>query len=777
MKPEHNNMQLRNLVIYSFIIFCGSFAGSSCSNTKNLPRGDSLYIGARVTIHDNEGTRRYRKTLRRDLVTAVRPKPNTKTLGVRLKLSIYNLAGDTSKGGFLRNILRRFGEPPVLASTLDLEKNEKALTNLMKNRGFFFPTISSEAKTHKRKTKAFFDVNTGPQYKIRNVEFPIDSSQISIDMSDTKGKSLLKPGFPYNLDLIKGERIRIDKVLTEKGYYYFSPEYIIIKADTSVGTNEVDMYVTLKHDEAPEEAYRVYSINDVFVYPHYQLRGQRADTNLANAEFYKGYYVVDRRKTYRPIVFEQAMQFKPGDLYNRTIQNMSLNRLVSIGTWKFVKNRFEPFESDSGSKMNVYYYLTPYPDKTIHAEVGVQSQADSRMGTQTTLSWRHKNAFRGAEGFSITLRGGYEAQAGGNVQRPPVFEGGAEVAFSIPRFLIPFFKVVPSTMFIPRTTIKASYDLSLRQNLYFIHSFKGSYGYIWKEDLRKEHRLFPININYVRTDTLDTKLEQGINFSNIIFNGLIIGPTYEYTFNSQGAGTTRKHNYYFHGLVDFSNNLLGLALKSSKDDQKEIFGTPFAQYMKFMADGRYYLNYSANKNDMWANRIIVGIGIPHGNSRQLPNIKQFFAGGASDLRGFRSRLVGPGTFDAQTASEINPGALKFVETLGDIKLELNTELRTNIYQFLNSAIFIDAGNIWTKNDDPAYPGGKFTGNFIKELAVDAGVGLRLDFQVILIRLDVAFPLRKPWETGNNLSLNNIDISNASWRTKNLIFNLAIGYPF
>lgn len=762
---------------YGWLMLVCSLMTAACSNTKHLPKGDSLYLGANVTIKDNEGSKSYRKVVRRDLEAAVRPKPNSKVLGIRLKLTVYNWAGDTSKKGFIRKALRNFGEPPVLASSLDLESNEEMLVNILENRGFFYPRVQSHRETRKRKTKSYFDVWTGPQYRIRNVVYPLDSSQISADIQKTKEKSLLKPGLPYNLDLIKGERDRITKQLTEKGYYYFKSDYLLAEVDSTVDTHKVDIHMVPKHYEIPSQAYNVYKIRNVYVYPDYRINARRKDTSMEEATFHEGYYLIDRKNSFRPVVFQQAMQFKPGDTYNRTEQNLALNRLVTMGTFKFVKNRFDPIDDPANPLLDVHYYLTPYPKKSLRFQIGVQSQSDSRMGTTSSLSWRNRNAFRGAELLAVTLRAGYEAQAGGNTQRPPAFEGGAEVSLSIPRFVIPFIKVVPSSMFVPRTTIRASYDLSLRQNLYLITSAKGSYGYQFREDIRKEHQLFPININYVRTDTLAAPGETSIDYSNLVFNGLIIGPTYEYTFNSQAAGLNRN-NWYFDGLADLSNNILGLVQGASKEQPKEIFGMNYAQYIKLQADGRYYLNYAPiHKNNIWANRVILGFGYPYGNSRQLPNIKQFFSGGASSLRGFPSRMVGPGTFnDRYLNSDVSRP--RYVEMLGDLKLELNTELRMHIYQFVNAAFFVDAGNIWTYYDDPRFPGGKFTADFYKQLAVDGGLGLRLDFNIIMLRLDLGIPLRKPWlPEKDRWVFNQIDLGSSSWRNENLIFNLAIGYPF
>jgi outer membrane protein insertion porin family len=278
----------------------------------------------------------------------------------------------------------------------------------------------------------------------------------------------------------------------------------------------------------------------------------------------------------------------------------------------------------------------------------------------------------------------------------------------------------------------------------------------------------------VRTDTVGTSEEtRNLNFSNLIFNGLIIGPSYEFTYNSL-AGLAKTNKFYFNGLADFSGNILGLVQGAKPESPKELFGAHYAQYMKYQVDFRHYLQWAPDPHNVLASRIIVGVGLPYGNSSQLPNVKQFFSGGNSSLRGFRSRLVGPGTYNERYLYGTNT----FLESLGDIKLEFNTEFRANLYQFLNGAVFLDVGNIWLAKENPSFPGGHFTSNWINELAADVGVGLRFDFQILILRLDLATPIRKPWlPEGERMVFNQINFSSPEWRRDNLILNIAIGYPF
>jgi len=751
------------------LLLAGTLLLSACSNTKHLPEGESLFLGGTVKITDKETDKRERSVLAGDLEDAINPKPNRKVLGMRIRLRLYNFAGEPKKEKGLRYWLRnKAGEPPVLTSSFDAEHNRLVFINMLQNRGFFYPSADVATKTKRKKTKAFFTVATGPQYRIRETVFVTDSSDLSQAIAAAKRRTLLRPGKPYNLDLIKGERERIDKVLKEKGYYFFKPDYLLVKVDSNIGDRQVDMFVTLK-EETPPEAYHVYRIRDVFVYPNFRLRSQRADTSKANAVISDGYQVIDRRRSYRPVVFRQAMQFKPGDVYNRTDQNTSLNRLLSLGTFKFVKNRFEPVP---GNMLDVYYYLTPLPKKSLRFEVGALTQNDSRAGSQASINWRNRNTFRGAELLQIKLSGGFEAQYGGLIRQPNTYHAGAEASINVPRFVVPLVTIPPASVFMPHTYVKAGYMLETRNRLFRIHSIKSAYGFAWKEEIRKDHQLYPINITYVRTDTLGSTENLNLNYSNLVFNGLIIGPTYEFTYNSQ-MGRRRRNQFYFDGLADFSGSYTGIGRRAQYGDRPDqLLGTQLAQYLKFQTDFRYYRNFS--RKTSWANRLFFGVGVPYSSSSQLPNVKQFFSGGNSSLRGFRSRMLGPGTYNEYYLT----GTRSYIELLGDVKLELNTELRTDIYQFLKGAVFVDAGNIWLYNDNPNFPGGKFTTNFYKELAASAGAGLRLDFRIIMLRLDMGIPIRKPWlPEGERWVYNKLRPGDPQWRRENLILNIAIGYPF
>jgi outer membrane protein assembly factor BamA len=205
--------------------------------------------------------------------------------------------------------------------------------------------------------------------------------------------------------------------------------------------------------------------------------------------------------------------------------------------------------------------------------------------------------------------------------------------------------------------------------------------------------------------------------------------------------------------------------------EKTIFGTPFAQYIKTDLD-LHYTRTLTNKWD-WASRIQIGLGNPYGNSRLLPFAKQYIIGGSSSIRGFRVRSLGPGTYKPTAEDQ------RFFQIIGgDYKFLVNSEIRIPLTSNLHAAVFADAGNIWTKDTLIFGKAGQLSREWINQLAVATGVGLRFDAVVLIIRADLGIPLRKPYlPAGQRWVFNQIDFGSRSWRRENLILNIALGLPF
>jgi outer membrane protein assembly factor BamA len=748
---------------------------AGCSNTKKIPPGDALYTGATIKIEDSLLNAKKRNALKKDLATLTRPRPNKKILGIRFKLFAYNLAGNTTKETGIRGWLKhKVGEPPVLLSTVDPEWNIKMLQNSLENRGYFKASVYGDTAVRNKKASATYTARPSVQYMINDVVFEPDSSSLQQTVAASATESFLKSGDPYDLSVIKTERERIDDYLKERGFYYFDPDFLIIEADSTIGEHKVNLFVKVKPN-IPGEARNLYKINDVLILPNYRLNASNTDTSKSDADFYNGYYLVDKRKRFKPRLFLQAMQFNPGDVYNQTDHTQTISRLVNLGVFKFVKNRFEPAPGIDTPRLDAYYYLTALPKKSLQGEITTSTKSNNLTGSSFTIGWRNRNAFRGGELLTIDFTGGFEWQVSGQFRGYNTYRAGFETSLAFPRFLVPFVSINTKGGYVPRTRISLAYEILQKQKLYTLNSFRTEFGYTWKENIRKEHLLNPVSITYVQprdiTQLYIDSMAGNPTLAKAVEKQFILGTNYNYIYNDMLRNRIMS-GFYFRGGVDLSGNIAGLLSGANVKDGKpvSIAGAQFSQYLKFETDFRYYAKVSSSM--LWANRLILGLGVPWGNSLELPYIKQFFVGGNNSVRAFRSRSLGPGSYQAPPSETFLP------DQSGDIKIETNTELRMKLGGIVHGAVFVDAGNIWLYNENPLKPGAKFSSDFLKEMAVGTGVGLRFDVVYIVVRLDVAFPLRKPYlPEGERWVIDEIRFGSSDWRRDNIIFNLGIGYPF
>ncbi|PIF33194.1 outer membrane protein assembly factor BamA [Flavobacterium sp. 9] len=772
MSKKHSNIKTAYI---RYFIALSLFFVFGCSNTKYLPDGELLYTGGSVTVKDTITKKKERKELETELENLLRPKPNKQFLGLRPKLWIYNIAGQPKKDKGIRYWLRnKVGEPPVLFSKVDLDYNAAVLRNFTENRGYFKTRVSADSTVSNKRVTAEYTVEPKKRYIIKSVTFPDDSLAMSRLIARSSRRSLLKVGKPYDLDVIKAERERIDARLKEKGYYYFNPDYILAQVDSSKGDHEVKIRLVIKAD-TPPKALTSYKINKIIVYPNFAISKDSVKYKPEDVVQYKYFTIIDTANTFKPRVFDRAIYFKKGDLYNRKDHNLTLNRFVNLGTFSFVKNEFKPSDSLPNT-LDSYYYLTLLPKKFIRVEVLGKTNSASYTGTEINVNWNNRNLFRGAELLTVSVFGGADFQLSGDNNGKNIYKLGTETSLTWPRFIVPFFHVEGNSEYVPRTKATVRYEYQNRTQLYALNSFKTSFGYQWKENIRKEHQLNVIDVTYVSPNHVTAEYLEDIkedeSLGKVIEKQLIFGPTYTYTYTNT-MQKRRKNTFYFSGDLDLAGNITGLVSGANvkNGNQKSIFDVPFSQYVKMRADFRHYLKLG--KESELASRIIVGAGLPYGNSSALPTSKQFVVGGTNSIRAFRARSLGPGSYlNIKTTNDYLP------DQSGDLKLEFSTEYRAKLFSIVRGALFIDAGNVWLLNADPDKPGGEITKDFMKDIAVGAGAGLRFDLSFLVLRTDLAFPLRKPYlPEGERWVIKDIDFGSGPWRKDNLILNIAIGYPF
>lgn len=746
----------------------------SCHESKYLTGTQTLYTANKTQVQSSAPMKKKeQRQWSEDMEGYLRPKLNSKFLGFRLKLWIYNIAGKTNKTkGFKHWLKYKLGEPPVLASPAILANNAQVLQSHLENKGFFHDTVIVTTFVKDKHLTATYTAQIGPRYIIGKINYPDDSDEISNRIDTLQRHSLLKTGAFYDLQTIRDERTRIDNRLKNHGFYYFNPDYLIVDLDSAVGNHRVNMFMRLK-DEMPDPARQVYRIGHITAYVN---SGSRADSSRKDTYTTpEGYRIVDPGHFLRPGVFSRTLLIKPNDIYKENDHNLSLSRLVSLGVFSFVKARFEPASgADSNNKLNVYYDLTPSQKKQLRFEVTALTRSDNTTGTELALDWRHRNLFRGAELFSIRLYGGLEGQSVSTTEKSLTRRTGVDASLTIPTIVSPF-NLNTGSKFVPKTKIEADYDIYENNSLYTLTSSRASFGYQFKNKVTSENGITVLGISYVRptniTDSFQSSIDKNKNLYYAIEPQLIIGPSWNFNYNSvlDPRNARKPNNFWFNANVDFSNNLLGLFSGANfrrTGQQKEIFGVPYAQYMRFEVDFRHYLNFS--KYSMLAYRADAGVGITYGNSESMPFVKAFFAGGTNDIRAFRARALGPGHYYAG-----DPNADAFIpDQPGDVKMEFNVEYRAKLMGLMRWAIFTDFGNVWTLRNDPNRPGAVFNSDFLNDFAVGAGTGLRFDFTILVLRIDMAVPLRTPWKPqGSKWNFHSAtDISD-------MVLNLAIGYPF
>ncbi|MEO6583098.1 MAG: BamA/TamA family outer membrane protein [Ferruginibacter sp.] len=755
---------------------------SACSVKRYLPAGERLYRGSSIAVKKHPETKTSVKTLKADLKLAVKPRPNKFFLGQPWKVWWwYKLGGEDSarreKGlkAFFRN---KLGEAPVLSSRINTKSTVENMMGLMENLGYFHTTAQGDTvNTGSYFTKARYTVQVQPQYFINDISWVSDSSEIlKILQAEQQTKNtVLKVGEPYRLSDITSERNRLDLFIKTKGYYFFNPDYIMAYADSTIGDRKVSMLLNIKR-VTPDIAKHPLYINDIIIFPNYSLVSKQLDTSRYGLEMYDSLYIRDTTKKFKPSLFVENITYRPGDLYSSTSQNTTLNRLINLGAFKFVKNRFEPLRDTVGQrKMDVFYYLTPAKKKSIQASLDGFTKDNNYVGSQVSINMRNRNTFGKAELLTIRAFGGFEVSIADSLRNNNNLRLGGEVSLRIPRYAIPFLKVRDHLFYPPNTNILAGFELLQRQLFYTKNLFRVQYELTRRKNLISQRTFAPISISYLKatnvTDTFYKQAQVSPALLLNIYDEAVLGTFFSQTINKTSPALRNK--WYLYTSLDLSGNVAGLITGAKHFREKTIFGTPFAQFVKFDVDLHYTRRLPGVSKVDWANRFLIGIGNPYNNSALLPFAKQYTIGGSSSIRGFNVRSLGPGTYKPTANDQ------RFFQIIGgDYKILANSELRVPFTKILNGAVFLDAGNIWTKNTLTFGEKGKLSKDWVKELAVATGVGLRVDATVILVRLDLGMPLRKPYlPEGKRWVFNQIDFGSSAWRKENLILNVALGYPF
>jgi outer membrane protein insertion porin family len=766
---------------------------SGCSASKYLKENQSFYAGSEVKFHPQGKVGGGRKELKRDLEALIVPAPNTEIFGMRPGVWLFFRQRDEAKKKGLKAFIRRkFGQVPVLISDIKPEQTAKLLEGQLQNDGYFKSTVEYKVKERRKESKVIYNVLLHPPYKLRTIGWPKPKDSLYVRIVDElKKKTLLKEKQRYDLARLQAEQERIESVVENFGLFYFDDKHLIFHADSTEGEKQIDLELHLE-EGIPERARRIYKLGDVNIFPDYTLDSDttKLKTAVTKVDSFNYY---DITKKFRPEIIARVINLRPANTYSTEDHSLSLSHLMDLGVFKFVNIQYAEVNPDS-NQLSTSIYLTPLKKRSLRAEFQAVSKSNSFAGPGLQATFTDRNFLRGAELFQLRVNTSYEVQLSKRISGPlNSFELGAEASLTVPRFLSPIHIDYSSRKYLPKTDFRLGFNVQNRVGFFNLNTFNLAAGFTWRESEYKSHELYPVDINFVKTggrsDAFNQILEKNRFLQNSFEDQFILGSRYSYTLNTQlkpdllsefEERRLKTHSIYFNGTLQLAGNVVNAIQNQAHRNEEgpfELFRAPYSQFVRGDIDFRHYWQF--DRHNKLASRLILGTGYAYGNSEVLPYIRQFSIGGSNSIRAFPARSIGPGTYSVLTDPLYTDALPSFVDQRGDIKLEGNVELRFDIIKAFKGALFVDAGNIWLWNDPNSDKKREFdSGSFLSELAVGTGLGLRFDFNFFVLRLDTAFPLRKPYlERKDRWVMDDIDFGSSGWRGDNLVYNIAIGYPF
>ncbi len=783
---------------------------NACSNTRYLQKDETLFTSANLeikgTLTSNEKT-----DIKNDLSSKslMLQQPNKKFLGTRIKVWLYNQKSyEKKRNWFWKLVLaQRNLDAPVIYDSLRTKESVSRMVSFLNNQGYFYATVDYNENIRHRKASVTYKVNTGKNFVIKKINYDIPDTAIAKIVKDAAKFSLVKVNDAYKAGNLNAERERLLRIIRDAGYYKFSRDLIDFTIDTlnkslfidplnpfesmptvlSAGqrpTMDVELSIRPPEDSANDQA-KIFYLNKIYVYPDFPVQGNVNDTTF-NTTQTRVFTMKYHENIIRPRVLARAIQLRSNEKYSIQNYNNTVNRLYDLNLWQFITINYKEAK-DTVQKLDAYIQLLPKKKQELSANVDVTTSSDYFGGSAVTLGWRHFNLNRAATELHITAKAGLEIirTPAGNFDLQAQ-EYGINADLTYPRFITPF-RLRQNNRSTAKTRISAGFNNLRRIDKFNIRNVTGAFGYEWNESIYKRWNLKPFTLNYVGVVLNDafksTVVDPNPYLKRSFEPAFVGGEAVAYTFSNSDIFHQRQNSYFRMGFEESGLWLKGInglinGVTGGKENLESLSKVKISQFFRLESDYRHYWNYPKTSV---ATRAYAGVGIPYGQSDVLPYIRQFTAGGPNSIRGWRLRTLGPGSYQDTTAT-----AKIFPDQTGDLKLEGNVEYRFNLIRlfggtmYLKGATFLDFGNIWMLKKDTSRPGAEFQfSNLYRDLAIGTGAGLRVDFSYFVIRFDWGIPLKKPYPTKNRSGwyIGEWTLGDSRWRRDNVVWNIAIGYPF
>ncbi len=752
---------------------------SACSVNKFIPEGQYLLDDVEVISENKNVTPSSVKNF-------IRQRPNSKWFNlIKVPMGFYCLSGKDSTNS-INGFFQKIGEAPEIYDHLSALKSRNEIEKAVRNRGYMQASVRLDTLKSQNKIKAIYRITPGKPYKIRHIAYAIDDIKIYDLIEKDSLKSLLRKGMVFHVETLDQERTRITRILRNNGYYKFNKDYLVYQVDTTRNTFEVDVIMKLlpyrqKKEDIPTK-HKQYFIRNVNYSAEDDNLVYSNAYNTTDKLVYNGInFYYDNEIYLRPNTISTFNFIQPGTFYQEDNVQNTYASLGRLRTLKYTNIRFDEILQGDSAKLDANIILTKGKNQSLSFEIEGTNSAGN-LGAAASLTFQHRNVFKGAETFTTKLHGGFEAitKMDMNSGHKEYKDYGIESSLNFPEFKFPFLSSDFKRKIRATSEIGASFNLQVRPEFHRTLA-AASWSYRWTDKKNSSHRFDLLNISYVYfpwkstyfSEYLTEKGKNNVSLIHSYDNQLIVRMGYNFTYNSEGDKTQfskNRNSYSIRFNLEESGNLLQLASKllhkkPNKGDNYMLANLPFAQYIR--GDFDFTQNLRIDHRNTLVFHIGMGIAYPYGNSKTLPFEKQYFSGGPNSVRGWSVRSLGPGSYKG---TETN---LDYYAQVGDIKLDMNVEYRTFLFWKLHGAFFIDAGNIWTITNYLQDKDALFRFNrFYKQLAVAYGLGIRFDFDFLILRFDGGMKAINPMATGND----QYPFVRPNFN-RDFTFHFAVGYPF
>lgn len=711
---------------------------ASCSTTRVLAPDESRLEKNIVRITDSKT---YSSS---QLIPYIKQQPNGSLLfGWNPLLNIYNWSDGSDK--FFSKLWRKLGVAPVVYNSSLVGASIENITNHLHYQGYYHASVTASESTKKRRARVTYTVTLGDRMPLSELTYTLPSQgTLSEDFFADKG-CLLQAGVPLSEETLEAEASRSASFLRNKGYYGISSGNYFFHADTlaSDGTAKLDYGIReYTRGSLPSSA------NELVKYRFGEVRILTPDDLKV-----------------RPKLLSALNAISEGDQYSDDAVHTTYGRFTSMNLFGGVSIETKPRENGI---VDCDISLSKAKQKGLKVNLEASATSTGLFGVSPKLTFYDKNIFHGGEMFSLGFSGDFQMKPREHTKSN---EFGVSARLSFPA--IAFLHSHTRTTSIPRTEVGIGYTFQDRPE-FKRHLATASVGFTGSVQKKFFYQVSPLKISYILLNNLSDSFRETVRknpfLSTSYYSHIDAGLVSSFYLTTCTDIVPKVSWRYIRLNLDASGNVIGAFrrfIPVSEDGQRLIFNVPFSQYVRGEVNMGATWRFGRKDGQAFATRFILGAGYAYGNSVSMPFEEQFFVGGASSMRGWQARTLGPGG-GALVTDFLIPSQT------GDFKLELDLEYRLRLFWKFEAALFAESGNVWMLKSVEGFPEYSFRfKDFYKTLAGDWGFGLRLNLDFILIRLDLGLKVYDPTRAEGNRW-----VAPNQWFKKNgYTLNFGIGYPF